>query len=183
MNLIEISNNFPTEQEAVKYFGRFRQGKKPACPYCVSFSIGERNKDLRFHCKDCFKSFSVTTNTNLHNTRLPLKSCLYAFAVESDVKKGISAKQLERNLGIHSESAWTMYHKRRDLMTTLLRWIQRLLICQFANVRYKQKAHLKVFQNQIKRLKSIKVNLLSKRETIKNLVKPENKKQVDMLVI
>jgi transposase-like protein len=116
MNLIEISNNFPTELEAVKYFEQFRWGKNPACPYCGSLSIGDRNKDLRFHCKDCFKSFSVTTNTNLHNTRLPLKSWLYAFGVISDAKKGISAKQLERNLGIHYETAWTMYHKIRDLM-------------------------------------------------------------------
>jgi transposase-like protein len=116
MNLIQISNNFPSELDAVKYFERFRWGKKPACPYCGSLSIGERNKDLRWHCKDCFKTFSVTTNTNLHNTRLPLKSWLYAFAVVSDAKKGISSKQLERNLGVHYETAWTMYHKIRDLM-------------------------------------------------------------------
>jgi transposase-like protein len=117
MNLIEISNRFPNELDAVKYFEQFRWGKKPACPYCGSMSIGERNKDLRWHCKDCFKSFSVTTNTNLHNTRLPLKSWLYAFGVISDAKKGISAKQLERNLGVHYETAWTMYHKIRDLMS------------------------------------------------------------------
>ena len=117
MNLIQISNNFPAELDAVRYFEQFRWGKKPACPYCGSLSIGERNKDLRWHCKDCFKSFSVTTNTNLHNTRLPLKSWLYAFAVVSDAKKGISSKQLERNLGVHYETAWTMYHKIRDLMT------------------------------------------------------------------
>jgi len=116
MNLIQISNNFPNELDAIKYFEQFRWGKKPACPYCGSMSIGERNKDLRWHCKDCFKSFSVTTNTNLHNTRLPLKSWLYAFGVISDAKKGISAKQLERNLGVHYETAWTMYHKIRDLM-------------------------------------------------------------------
>jgi len=116
MNLIEISNRFPTELDAVKYFEQFRWGKKPACPYCGSMSIGQRNKDMRWHCKDCFRSFSVTTNTNLHNTRLPLKSWLYAFAVVSDAKKGISSKQLERNLGVHYETAWTMYHKIRDLM-------------------------------------------------------------------
>lgn len=117
MNLIEISNNFPNELDAIRYFEQYRWGKKPACPYCGSLSIGERNKDMRFHCKDCFKSFSVTTGTNLHNTRLPLKSWLYAFAVVSDAKKGISSKQLERNLGIHYETAWTMYHKIRDLMS------------------------------------------------------------------
>lgn len=117
MNLIEISNNFPNELDAIRYFEQYRWGKKPACPYCGSVSIGERNKDMRFHCKDCFKSFSVTTGTNLHNTRLPLKSWLYAFAVVADAKKGISSKQLERNLGIHYETAWTMYHKIRDLMS------------------------------------------------------------------
>ena len=117
MNLIEITNKFPNELDAVKYFEQFRWGKKPACPYCGSLGVGERNKDLRFHCKDCFKSFSVTTDTKLHNTRLPLRLWLFAFAVISDAKKGVSAKQLERNLGIHYETAWTMYHKIRDIMT------------------------------------------------------------------
>jgi hypothetical protein len=76
-----------------------------------------RNKDYRWHCKDCQKSFSVTTETNLHGTRLALKQWLFAFGVIADAKKGISAKQLERNLGIHYETAWTMYHKIRDLMS------------------------------------------------------------------
>jgi transposase-like protein len=116
MNLIEISNRFPTELEAVKYFEQFRWGKKPACPYCGSMSIGDRNKDLRWHCKDCFKSFSVTTNTNLHNTRIPLKSWLFAFCLVSNAKKGLSAMQLQRDIHIHYESAWAMYHKIRDLM-------------------------------------------------------------------
>jgi transposase-like protein len=117
MNLIEITNKFPTELDAVKYFERFRWGKKPACPYCGSLGVGNRNKDMRFHCKDCFKSFSVTTGTKLHNTRLSLRLWLFAFAVISDAKKGVSAKQLERNLGVHYETAWTMYHKIRDIMT------------------------------------------------------------------
>lgn len=117
MNLIEISNKFPTELDAIRYFEKVRWRKKPACPFCGSLDIGVRNKDFRWHCKDCCKSFSVTTNTNLHNTRLPLKCWLYAFGVISDAKKGISAKQLERNLGIHYETAWTMYHKIRDLMS------------------------------------------------------------------
>ena len=52
----------------------------------------------------------------MHNTRLPLKTWLYAFAVVTDAKKGVSAKQLERNLGIHYETAWTIGHKIRELM-------------------------------------------------------------------
>lgn len=117
MNLIEITNKFPTELDAIKHFEKIRWRKKPECSYCGSDNIGSRNKDGRFHCKDCQKTFSVTTNTNIHNTRLPLKTWLFAFGVISDAKKGISAKQLERNLGIHYETAWVMYHKIRDLMS------------------------------------------------------------------
>jgi transposase-like protein len=116
MNLIDISNKFPDELSAIKHFEKIRWGKKTKCAYCGSDKIGERNKDHRFHCKKCQKSFSVTTNTMLHNTRLPLKTWLYAFGIVSDAKKGVSAKQLERNLGVHYETAWTIGHKIRSLM-------------------------------------------------------------------
>lgn len=116
MNLIEITNKFPIELDAVKYFESIRWEEKKICPYCNSGVISNRHKDYRFHCKSCRKSFSVTTNTNLHNTRLELKTWLYAFAIIADAKKGISAKQLERNLGIHYETAWSMYHKIRGFM-------------------------------------------------------------------
>lgn len=116
MNLIEITNNFPDELSAIKHFEKVRWGKIPKCAYCGSSSLGKRTTDNRLHCKTCKRSFSVTTNTNLHNTRLPLKTWLYAFAIVTDAKKGVSAKQLERNIGVHYETAWTMGHKIRELM-------------------------------------------------------------------
>ncbi len=116
MNIIEITNNFPDELSAIKHFEKIRWGKTPKCAYCGSQNIGKRTGDHRLHCKNCNKSFSVTTNTNLHNTRLPLKTWLYAFAIVTDAKKGVSAKQLERNIGVHYETAWTMGHKIRELM-------------------------------------------------------------------
>jgi len=117
MNIIEITNKFPTELDAIKYFERYRWNGDIVCSYCGSIKVGKRNKDHRFHCKSCKKSFSVTTNTKLHDTRLPLKTWLFAFGIVSDAKKGISAKQLERNLGIQYRTSWNMYHKIRDLMS------------------------------------------------------------------
>jgi transposase-like protein len=116
MNLLDISNSFPDELSTIKFFEKVRWGKKPKCAYCGSVNVGDRNNDHRFHCKDCKKSFSVTTNTNLHDTRLPLKTWLYSFAIVTDAKKGVSAKQLERNIGVHYETAWTIGHKIRSLM-------------------------------------------------------------------
>lgn len=117
MNIIEISQKFPTEIDVIKHFEIVRWGKNIKCPFCSSKNIGIRNKDYRWHCKACEKSFSVTTGTKIHNTKISLKTWLYAFGLISDAKKGISAKQLERNLGIHYETAWTMSHKIREMMT------------------------------------------------------------------
>ncbi len=117
MNIIEISEKFQSELEAIQHFEKVRWNNNISCPYCKSTNIFERAKDFRFHCKVCKKSFSVTTNTQIHDTRLTLKQWLYAFSIVSDAKKGLSAKQLERNLGVHYETAWSMYHRIRDLMS------------------------------------------------------------------
>ncbi len=116
MNIIDITNQFSNELSVIKHFEKVRWGKTPKCAYCGSTNIGKRNQDYRFNCKDCSKTFSVTTNTHLHNTRLPLKTWLYSFAIVTDAKKGVSAKQLERNIGVHYETAWTIGHKIRSLM-------------------------------------------------------------------
>ncbi len=117
MNIIEISQKFTSELDAIKHFEFIRWGKSIKCPFCNSTKIGVRNKDFRWHCKGCNKSFSVTSKTKLHNTRISLKTWLYAFAIISDAKKGVSAKQLQRNLGVTYETAWNMYHKIRLMMS------------------------------------------------------------------
>src|SRR5215471_13066064 len=103
MNIIQIAEQFPDELGAVKHFEQTRWPKSIACPYCNSADISNRRKDLRFFCQDCKKGFSVTVKTYLHNTRMPLKTWLMAFAIVTDAKKGLSAMQLQRNLGIHYE--------------------------------------------------------------------------------
>lgn len=116
MNLIQISEQFPTDLEASAYFESFRWPDGIACPYCASATISERREDFRYYCHDCRSNFSVTVNTNLHGTRISLKTWLMTFAIVSDAKKGLSALQLQRNTGLHYETAWTMYHKIRELM-------------------------------------------------------------------
>lgn len=115
MNLITINKKFPTEQDAIKYFEKLRFGKMTTCVYCRSKKVLESGK--RYACRNCGKSFSVTVNTKLHDTRLPLKTWMMAFSIVSNAKKGLSAMQLSRDLGLHYETAWNMYHKIRDIMS------------------------------------------------------------------
>lgn len=118
MNVVEISNRFPTELEAVEYFELHRwKENTPHCPYCDSTNLSKRTRDYRLKCYDCNRTTSVTVNTFLHDTRLPLKTWLFAFSIITDAKKGVSALQLKRNLDISYPTAFRMYHKIRDMMS------------------------------------------------------------------
>ncbi len=117
MNIIQIMEKFPSEIDTIKYFESYRWKKERTCPHCDTIHAGNRNKDFRFKCTNCKKSFSVTTKTYLHNTRLPLKKWLLMFSIVCDAKKGLSAMQLQRNLDISYPTSFNCYHKIRELMT------------------------------------------------------------------
>lgn len=116
MNLIEISDKFPTELSCIEYAEKVRFGESVQCAYCGSTNLSKRSIDFRHKCLACNKSTSVTVNTNLHDTRLPLKTWFYAVSVITDAKKGMSALQLQRNISVSYPTAFSMYHKLRELM-------------------------------------------------------------------
>lgn len=117
MNIIDISNKFPEEIDAIKHFEMNRWVKgKPVCAYCKKDKISKRTKDKRFKCYSCKKTFSVTTKTFLHGTGTDLTKWLYAFSIVTDAKKGLSALQLHRNIDVSYPTAWKMYHTIRDIM-------------------------------------------------------------------
>ena len=68
MNLIEITQQFPTELDCVVYAEQIKYGNKAKCAYCDSTNLSKRNKDYRYLCKDCKKSSSVTVNTPIQGT-------------------------------------------------------------------------------------------------------------------
>jgi len=116
MNIIEIAEKFPNELSCIEYAEKLRWGKKPKCAYCESLKLSKRLEDFRHKCKNCDRSTSVTVNTNIHNTRLPLKTWFFAVSIITDAKKGLSALQLQRNLNVSYPTAFSMYHKLRELM-------------------------------------------------------------------
>jgi transposase-like protein len=117
MNIFQISENFPTEESVTDYFEFVRWGKIKRCSHCGSDNISKRYADFRYYCNGCERRFSVTVGTSLENTNLSLRKWLFAFALITDAKKGISALQLHRNIGVNYRTAWSMYHKIREFMS------------------------------------------------------------------
>lgn len=75
---------------------------------------GKSTRPGVYKCKDCRKPFSVTVNTVMERSHIPLSKWVLAAQLMAASKKGMSAKQLERMLGTNYESAWFLFHRLRE---------------------------------------------------------------------
>ena len=65
---------------------------------------------ILYVCLDCKKQFSVTEGTIFNDTHLPLEKWFHAMALMVNAKKGVSALQLQRDLGTAYKTAWYLWH-------------------------------------------------------------------------
>jgi transposase-like protein len=94
---------------------------KPVCRHCGSVNAYRMSgKSIRpglCRCRDCEKQFTVTVGTIFEDSHLPLSTWIKAFHLMCSSKKGISALQLQRNLGLGSyKTAWHLAHRIRLAM-------------------------------------------------------------------
>lgn len=108
MNLVEIFEKFPTEKDCIEYLEKIKWQSKPTCPYCNSQKCSSLKDELRHHCNTCNTSFSVTVGTIFHHTHLPIQKWLLAVTLVLNAKKGISSRQLARDLNVTKDTAWRM---------------------------------------------------------------------------
>ncbi len=116
MNIIQIFQQFPTQESCIKHLEKTRWGNAPICPYCQSDNTYDLKGELRHHCNACRKSFSVTVGTIFHDTRLPMQKWFLAISLILNAKKGISARQLARDIEVNKDTAWSMAMRIREAM-------------------------------------------------------------------
>lgn len=111
------------EDEARAYFEKLRWGDSPCCVHCGSVNVyrlqGNAHRPGLLECREpqCRKQFSVMVGTIMEDTHLPLATWAKAFHLMCSSKKGISALQLQRNLGLGSyRTAWHLAHRIREAM-------------------------------------------------------------------
>jgi transposase-like protein len=89
------------------------------CPHCgvVNHAYATKRPGV-FRCaeKECRKDFTVTMRTVMERSKIALHKWLQAFHLMCSSKKGISAHQLHRTLGVTYEAAWFMAHRIREAM-------------------------------------------------------------------
>jgi transposase-like protein len=125
---IDLTNPiFHDEDAAREHLEAQRWPDGPICPHCESRSVtkleGKAHRTGLYQCKrkSCREQFSVTVGTVMERSHIPLPKWVLAIQLMAASKKGMSAKQIERMLGISYRSAWFMMHRIREAMTPALK--------------------------------------------------------------
>ena len=124
MNFFSLAKQFPTEDAAIEYWIAIRWPAGVRCLGCDHDTvyrirtIGKTGKpSLIFECGKCQQHFSPTAGTLFHDSHLPLQKWFAAIALMCEGKKGISANQMKRHIGVTYKTAWFMCHRIRKAMS------------------------------------------------------------------
>jgi transposase-like protein len=98
--------------------------KGAVCPHCgatgddVTALQGKAHRPGLYQCSRCREQFTVTVKTVFERSKIPLTKWLAALFLMTASKKGVSAHQVHRSLGISYKSAWFLCHRLREAMRT-----------------------------------------------------------------
>ncbi|SRR5579883_1030770 len=117
---------FTDEDQARAYFEDIRWPNGPVCPHCGNanaeriYSIAANPEHgvragLR-ECQECHGQFTVRTGSVMESSHLPLTKWALAYRLMASAKKGISAHQLGRTIGVTYKTAWFLCHRIREAM-------------------------------------------------------------------
>jgi transposase-like protein len=116
VNIVSIYREFPTEKSCIDRLETVKWKGTPTCPYCKSTKQTPMPKEARYHCNTCNTTYSVTVGTIFHNTKLDLQKWFLGVALMLNAKKGLSARQLARDLEVNKNTAWFMAMRIRQAM-------------------------------------------------------------------
>lgn len=125
MDLSKLAKYFSDENAARALLEEMRWNGKPTCPHCGGlepYALTAKATSKKpgrmglYKCRACRKQFTVTVGTVFEDSRIPISKWLLAIHLLASSKKGVSAHQIHRNLGISYKAGWFMMHRLRYAM-------------------------------------------------------------------
>ena len=116
MTIMKLIDQFHSEERSREVLEELRWPDGVECPRCGGKKHAYDSQRYVYDCYSCGYQFSVLAGTIFHDTKLPLRKWFMAVLLMVESKKGISAKQLERVLGISYKTAWYLCHRIRVAM-------------------------------------------------------------------
>lgn len=116
---------FTDENKAREALELVRWPNGPNCPHCgnldqskITKGQGKASRPGLYYCAACNGQFTVTVGTVMERSKIPLTKWLLAMHLMGASKKGMSALQLQRMLGVTYKTAWFLCHRIREAMIT-----------------------------------------------------------------
>jgi transposase-like protein len=116
MTLPELNRLFSTDEDCREILTRLRWPDGVSCPRCHNKLVWWVDTRKQFTCSECSYQFSVTTGTIFNDSHLPLASWFMAVLLLVEARKGMSANQIKRTLGVSYKTAWYLCHRIRAAM-------------------------------------------------------------------
>ena len=116
MTLVDLDRLFNTDVKCRELLARLRWPNGAECPRCKGNAIELATEKQLFYCKECDYQFSVTAGTIFNDSHLPLRTWFTVTLLLCEARKGISANQIKRTLGVSYKTAWYLCHRIRAAM-------------------------------------------------------------------
>lgn len=116
MDMGKLMVDFDTEGECRTYMEELRWPDGIECPRCGGKTISRIKARDQFDCDSCRYQFSVMSGTIFHDSHLPLPKWFIATFLLCESRKGMSANQMKRILGVSYKTAWYLCHRIRAAM-------------------------------------------------------------------
>jgi transposase-like protein len=116
MTLVKINEMFSTQEKCLELLKRLRWPRGVECPRCHCKQVSFLEGHGRYWCSECEYQFSVTAGTIFNDSHLPLQTWFLAVILMCEARKGISANQLKRTIGVSYKTAWYLCHRIRAAM-------------------------------------------------------------------
>jgi transposase len=114
----QFNERFSDDTTCLDYLFEQAYVDMPACPHCgvITPSYYRVRSRKCYECKDCGNQIHPLAGTIFHKSSTPLKDWFYVIFLFSVAKNGVSAKEIERHLGVTYKTAWRMAKQVRLLM-------------------------------------------------------------------
>ncbi len=116
VNLKDLFNYFSTEEKCIAWLEQARWQGKPVCPHCHGTEQITRytGKPFTYFHNACRKAFTVKTGSVMHSSKTPTVNWIIAMYAVLTARKGVSAMQLSKELGVQYRTAWYLLHRVRE---------------------------------------------------------------------
>jgi len=119
--LREFRERFANEEACFEYLAQSRWPEGFRCTQCGMHEFWIKSRRHSYECKACGRQTSPTAGTVLHGTRIPIQEWFWAAYLVTTHTPGLSAKQLERQIGCRYQTAWFLLHRLRRAMVNEVR--------------------------------------------------------------